>query len=91
MKVEMIFITAVLSIALIHLIFRLVNILGGLTRRGALASNKKQERSDWYVFFKPSDLYGRSADKTAEYKDVRKDVTPHSAYEEGCQPQESYT
>ena len=92
MKFEMMFITAVVGIALMHLLFRLVGFLGGLTMRGSMGSKKKQERSDWYVFFKTSDLYGDSADRIVGSNDVRQDVAdPSSAGEEICQPQESYT
>lgn len=61
MKLEMIFMTAVLGIAAIHLIFNLVNYLSRFKSAPVQKSCRGKVRGNWYVFFDTSVLYGDTA------------------------------
>ncbi|MDH3390319.1 MAG: hypothetical protein OEL85_00780 [Desulfobulbaceae bacterium] len=92
MKVEIIFLTAVLGIAAIHLGFSLVNFLAGFNRRSIQESDKKKERADWYVFFDKSSLYGDIGNTAMEPEGSSiNDVESNPACEDACQPLEAYT
>jgi hypothetical protein len=92
MKVEIIFLTAVLGLAAIHLVFSLVNFLAGSNRRSIQESDKKKERADWYVFFDKSALYGDIGNTATEPEGTSiNDVESNPACEDTCQPLEAYT
>ena len=93
MRFEMIFLTAVLGIGAIHLLFSLVNYLVRPIRTRARVSHKEKVRDDdWYVFFKKSDLYGDMADKVVEPEAAGKDAgEPHPAPEDTYHPQGVFT
>ena len=92
MRAEIIFLTAVLGIAAIHMVFNLVNFLAGSNRRNVQESDKKKERTDWYVFFDKSDLYGDIGNTAMEPESASiKGVEFNPASEDACQPQEAYT
>ncbi|MFN2365900.1 MAG: hypothetical protein ABR523_05490 [Desulfurivibrionaceae bacterium] len=57
MRYELIFMTAVLAIAGIHLLTGLVNFMARFRRAGAARSGKGS-RIEWYVFFESSALRG---------------------------------
>ncbi len=57
MRYEIIFMTAVLAIAGIHLLTGLVNFMARFRRTGA-ARRGESSRIDWYVFFERSTLCG---------------------------------
>lgn len=92
MRLEMIFLTAVLGIAGIHLLSNLVNFLVRPTRTRTRVSHKEKASDDWYVFFKKSDLYGDMANTAVEPELATEDAAEALlACEEACQPQEAYT
>ena len=93
MRTELIFLTAVLGIGGIHLLFNLVNFLAGPKRTRVQESRKEKVRDDdWYVFFKKSDLYGDIANKVVEPEVASKDAgEPHPAAEDTYHPQGAFT
>lgn len=93
MGTELIFLTAVLGVGAIHLLFNLVNFLAGPKRISVQESHKEKVRDDdWYVFFKKSDLYGDMADKVVEPEAASKDAgEPHPASEDAYHPQGAFT
>ncbi len=91
MSVEMIFLTAVLGIAGIHLLFSLVSFLARPGRRSVQESPKEKVREDWYVFFEKSALYGDILNTAVEPEVGSEDaVESDPGYEDTRQPQEAY-
>lgn len=94
MKFEMIFLTAVIGIGIIHLLFSLVNFLAKPRWAGVQESRKEKVRADdWYAFFSKSALYGDIEDSA-----VQPEIAIEEAFElylvceeKACQPQEAYT
>jgi hypothetical protein len=92
MGLEMLFLTAVLGIAGIHLLSNLVNFLVKTLPTRDRVSHKEKASDDWYAFFKKSDLYGDMANTAIEPELVREDAAESIlACEDACQPQEAYT
>ncbi len=81
MKLELIFMVAVLGLAGFHLLFNLVNLLSKFKGTRAQESPKVKTRDDWYVFFKKSDLYGDLTDTVTQSEDVREDTI---VYDTAC-------
>ena len=90
MRLEIIFLTAVLGIAGIHLLSNLVNfIVRPLPRRYRL-SHKEKASDDWYAFFKKSDLYGDMTNIPVEPELATEDADESIlGCEDVCQPQEA--
>ena len=89
MKTEMIFLTAVLGIAGISMLFSMANFLAKL-KKPCLQERPQKMRNDWYAFFKTSDLYG-DLTNAAEVPGVVNEPTIESVpVSEECLPQEAY-
>ena len=91
MNPEMIFLTAVLGIAGIHLLFKLVKFITKHQKTGVKESSKERERQDWYVFFEKSALYGDKASTAKKPNGVSEDADSNLTYEDAHQLQESFT
>ena len=90
MKVEIIFLTAVLGIAAIHLLTNLVNFLCRFKQSHAEENHKVKMRNDWYMFFDKKDLYGDTNPVVIEpVKDAEAIVESNPACDD-CQPQEAF-
>ena len=61
MRFEMIFLTAILGIAGIHLLSNLINFLVKSSPARERINHKEKASDDWYAFFKKSDFYGDGA------------------------------
>ncbi len=83
MRFEVIFLTAVLGVAVIHLLFRLVNYLAGTKRTSIPQQNKEQKGDDWYVFFDKSALYGDMENPAVETEVVNEDSVQLATSDEG--------
>ncbi len=91
MEFEMIFLTAVLGFAGIHLLFNLANFLAKFIQTSVNKTSKNEVLSDWYVFFEKSALYGDEANIAKVPEVVSNDATTtDSVFNDPFQPQESY-
>ena len=90
MKVEIIFLTAVLGIAAIHLLTNLVSFLSRFKQTHVKESRKGEMRDDWYMFFDKKDLYGdKNPIVTAPEKATETEVEITPACDD-CEPQEAF-
>lgn len=92
MKLQMLFMTAVLGIAAIHLLFNLVHYLARFKSIPVRESSNEKAHDGWYVFFDTSVLYGDRVHEPAglDVADLASDVEPSPAHEEICHPQKSF-
>jgi len=91
MRYEMIFLTAVLGIAAIHLISNLVNFMSKFKRPQVQESRKQKAPSDWYVFFDKAALYGDTASEVAESELASPEVVDNdSDHADTYPPQKAY-
>ena len=89
MGYELIFLTVVLGIAGMHLLFRLVNFLVGFNKSKGHKVVEGKEYDDWYVFFDKASLCGDTFQATSEQEAVPGDVESDSA-DDDCPAQEAY-
>ena len=90
MKLELMFLIAVLGVAVIHLVFRLVNYLVSLKRPVVQESRQENQREDWYVFFAPAALYGDMDNSAVPTKDASEEPDELATTCEGsCLPLEA--
>ena len=91
MKFEMIFLTAVIGIGVIHLLFSLVNFLARPKWTKAQESRKEIVQDDWYAFFSKSALYGDIANSAMQPEISSADAFEFDLVceEDTCQPQEA--
>ena len=90
MKVEIIFLTAVLGITAIHLLTNIANFLSRFIRTSAQANHKTQMRNGWYVFFDKSDLYGTMDSITTKPKTAPESAVESAPISDDCQAQKAY-
>ena len=90
MGYELIFLTVVLGIAGMHLLFRLVNFLAGFKTSKGHKVVEGKEYDDWYVFFDKASLCGDAVQTTSEQEVVRNDGVNSDPADDDCPAQEAY-